>query len=315
MTSKPDVTSIPHSVILPLADEREVFSFQVAAENLPSFSLDFSLYPTFGSKLIGKAVMLPSTFDQIKSHQSFVAPLLDHNLKTIGEVSTFPSSSSRSVALNLERNEKADISPLSLSFSQVAFELSVVRPFIGVQLEIGGRVETYWKSTTVPTFSGLSQDHGRQFQPHRPLSVATSSPLLTGSLAPPPPPLLHGANTENGLVTSTSLSGEYVNIIVQVTKDLVPMVYSEWALPIAGFQLGVCDVTAKQFEALAASLEKRLEDQRGMLDESSSAADWFRTIEGSMSSLETVLSVSPVASRRSFLLSLLSLSPFVDLRN
>lgn len=86
MTSKPDVTSIPHSVILPLADEREVFSFQVAAENLPSFSLDFSLYPTFGSKLIGKAVVLPSAFDHIKSHQSFVAPLLDHNLKTIGEV-------------------------------------------------------------------------------------------------------------------------------------------------------------------------------------------------------------------------------------
>ncbi|KAL7416653.1 hypothetical protein BDY24DRAFT_358213 [Mrakia frigida] len=261
MTSKPDVTSIPHSVILPLADEREVFSFQVAAENLPSFSLDFSLYPTFGSKLIGKAVVLPSAFDQIKSHQSFVAPLLDHNLKTIGEV---------------------------------AFELSVVRPFIGVQLEIGGRVETYWKSTTVPTFSGLSQDHGRQFQPHRPLSVATSSPLLTGSIAPPPPPLSHGANTENGLVTSTSLSGEYVNIIVQVTKDLVPMVFSEWALPIGGFQLGVCDVTAKQFEALATSQEKTLEDQRGMLDEHSSASDWFRTIEGSMSSLETVLSTLPL---------------------
>lgn len=97
MTSKPDVTSIPHSVILPLADEREVFSFQVASENLPSFSLDFSLYPTFGSKLIGKAVVLPSAFDHIKSHQSFVAPLLDHNLKTIGEVSRFdaPKSSGR----------------------------------------------------------------------------------------------------------------------------------------------------------------------------------------------------------------------------
>lgn len=94
------------------------------------------------------------------------------------------------------------------------------------------------------------------------------------------------------------------------------MVFSEWALPIGGFQLGVCDVTARQFEALATSQEKRLEDQRGMLDESSSAADWFRTIEGSMSSLETVLSVSAfvfrfrVASTFSLFLSLFPPLPF-----
>lgn len=86
-TSKPDTTSIPHSVILPLADDKEVFNFQVASESLPEFSLDFSLYPTFGSKLIGRAVVLPSAFDHIKTRQSFVAPLLDHHLKTIGEVS------------------------------------------------------------------------------------------------------------------------------------------------------------------------------------------------------------------------------------
>jgi len=78
---------MPHSVILPLVDERETFDFQVSAENLPQFSIDFSIYPTFGSKVIGKAVVLFSSFDHVNSHQTFVAPLLDHQLKTIGEVS------------------------------------------------------------------------------------------------------------------------------------------------------------------------------------------------------------------------------------
>lgn len=86
MTSKPDITSMPHSVILPLADERETFDFQVSAENLPQFSIDLSIYPTFGSKVIGKAVVLFSSLDHVNSHQTFVAPLLDHHLKTIGEV-------------------------------------------------------------------------------------------------------------------------------------------------------------------------------------------------------------------------------------
>jgi hypothetical protein len=91
-TSKPDTTTIPHSVILPLADDKEVFNFQIATESLPEFSLDFSLYPTFGSKLIGRAVVLTSAFEQIKTRQCFVTPLLDHHLKTIGEVSLAPLS-------------------------------------------------------------------------------------------------------------------------------------------------------------------------------------------------------------------------------
>lgn len=257
MTSKPDVTSVPHSVILPLADEREVFGFQVAAESLPHFSLDFSLYPTFGSKLIGRAVLLASSLDNIKTHQHFVIPLMDHHLKIIGEV---------------------------------AFELSVVRPFVGVQLEIGGRVETYWKSTTVPSFSGFSQDHGRQFQPHRPLSVSTSSPLLTGAPGPPPPVL--GGASDNGLVTSTSLAGEYVNVIVQVTSDLVPVVYYDWALPVEGFQLGVADVKSADFAGLASRTGRTLQARTEMLDDQSSAADWFKAMESSMATLEQVMAVS-----------------------
>jgi hypothetical protein len=134
MTSKTDITSVPHSVILPLADEREVFSFQV--QDLARFTLELSLYPTFGSKVIGRAIVLPSMFTDIQNHQGLVVPLLDHHLKTIGEV---------------------------------AFEVSCIKPFQGAQLEIGGRVETYWKSKVTP--SAPSQDHAHQFQSHRALCL------------------------------------------------------------------------------------------------------------------------------------------------
>ncbi|CDZ97920.1 FOG: Ankyrin repeat [Phaffia rhodozyma] len=263
MTSKPDFTSMPHSVILPLADEREVFNFHVSAQDLPQFALDFSLYPTFGSKVIGKAVVLFSAFEDVKGHQAFVAPILDHHLKTIGEVS---------------------------------FELSVVRPFVGVQLEIGGRVETYWKSTlNVPSFSGVSQDHGRQ--PHRPLSVFTSSPRVGGPTSTPGGQNPVGSsNPEAGLVTSTSLSGKYVHVIVQVTRDLVPVVYSDWELPVDGFQIGVADVTFAQFQKLGQAKGRSIEAlKEKIVGDGSSAGMWHGLIKQSMASLDSILATLPVS--------------------
>ncbi len=113
MTSRPDAstTAIHTTWFLPLADEREVFSFQV--NRLESFSIEWELMPTFGSKVIGKAVALPSSFEGMTDRKRFVLPLQDVYLKVVGEVS---------------------------------FELDFVKPFDSVQLEIGGRVETYWKS-------------------------------------------------------------------------------------------------------------------------------------------------------------------------
>ncbi|KGB78149.3 cyclin-dependent protein kinase inhibitor [Cryptococcus deuterogattii R265] len=144
MTSKSDISAVPHSVILPLADEREVFSFH--AQDLDRFTLELSLYPTFGSKVIGRAVLLPGTWRDIKYHKQLQAPLLDHNLKAIGEV---------------------------------ALEVSCITPFGGAQLEIGGRVETYWKSKVVKGDS--AQDHAH-LAPHKPLSVFSSSGAVAGAM-------------------------------------------------------------------------------------------------------------------------------------
>jgi CDK inhibitor PHO81 len=248
MTSKTDITSVPHSVILPLADEREVFSFQV--QDLARFTLELSLYPTFGSKVIGRAIVLPSMFTDIQNHQGLVVPLLDHHLKTIGEV---------------------------------AFEVSCIKPFQGAQLEIGGRVETYWKSKVTP--SAPSQDHAHQFQSHRPLSVSTSSPALRPPTAAPP----SIPARESALVTASSLSGEYVHIVVQLTKDQVPVLYPGWTLPVPGFDIGVADVSSSQFDSLATSLNRNISGTPNH----QSPAEWCALLRKSMASLEAVLALLP----------------------
>jgi CDK inhibitor PHO81 len=84
MTSKPDTTSPPHSIVLPLSDEKETFAFQL--HTLEDLTLEFSFYPTFGSKTIGRAVALPSAFRNIVNGSSRVLPILDHRLHVIGQV-------------------------------------------------------------------------------------------------------------------------------------------------------------------------------------------------------------------------------------
>jgi len=248
MTSKSDMTAIPHSVIIPLADEREIFSFQV--HDLDKFTLEFSLYPTFGSKVIGRAIVLPSTFRDIRYHKSFSAPLLDHQLKVIGEVT---------------------------------FEVSCIKPFEGAQLEIGGRVETYWKSKVTP--STPARDHAHQYQAHRPLSVSTGSPV-------PRPPALAPTTApprESALVTSSSLSGEYVHIVVQVTKDAVPVAYPGSILPIAGLNIGTSDVSSVQFQSIASQQGRTLPETPA----ASTAGEWHQLLSTCMASLEDVLAILP----------------------
>ncbi|WRT69382.1 uncharacterized protein IL334_006366 [Kwoniella shivajii] len=249
MTSKSDITAVPHSVILPLADEREVFSFQV--QSLERFTLELSLYPTFGSKVIGRAIVLPDTFNDITYHKGIVAPLLDHNLKTIGEV---------------------------------AFEVSCIKPFEGAQLEIGGRVETYWKSKVTP--SQPTQDHAHQFQSHRPLSVSTTSPSLRPPVTAPPA----SNNNESALVTASSLSGEYVHIVIQVTKDFVPVIYSKLKLPIEQLDIAVSDVTCDQFLSIAKSNNLLLTSPS---NHHLTSGEWSELLSTKMSTLDNVLSILP----------------------
>jgi CDK inhibitor PHO81 len=247
MTSKSDTSVVPHSVILPLADAREVFSFQV--QSLERFALEVSLYPTFGSKVIGRATIHPSNFEDIQDHKCFTAFLVDSHLKTIGEV---------------------------------AFEISCIRPFEGAQLEIGGRVETYWKSKVTP--SNPTQDHAHQFQSHRPIGVSAMSPAIR------PSSVAAKSQEEPALVTASSLSGEYIRLEVQVTRDGVPVIYSHFKLPVDGIDVGVSSVTYAQFQALAKAHGRDLPPTAT----ATTIQDWRDTIaKSSMASVEAVLRLVP----------------------
>lgn len=257
ITSKPDSGAIPHSVILPLGDDREIFPFQV--DRVDNFSLEFDIFPTFGSKVIGKGVALPVNFDLSCDQQlrrfgplpngtgsRCILPLFDTHLKVVGEL---------------------------------AFEFAIIRPFQGVQLEIGGRVETYWKSTnTVGPLAAATASASAS------LSVEASSataPTTTG-----------GTGSAPSLITVSSLSGEYVQVVVQVTRDAVPVVFAGWRLPVEGFDLCVADISYDQFRAFG---ERQLRERGEKFDERAwhnmSSVELHRLIHDSYLSLEYVLKV------------------------
>lgn len=293
MTSRPDAsaTYIPHNIVLPLADEREVFSFQVDA--LEKLSIEWELKPTFGSKVIGKAVALPSSFEGMTDRKKFVLPLQDAYLKVVGEVS---------------------------------FEIDFVKPFDGVQLEIGGRVETYWKSllpgTTIPggglrmtptgaggepsslTSPGLANDNtwGSTLSNgagNAAPSTATPSGLSStaqtsssiSSIAGNTSALVPSAGSAS-VVTASSLTGEYLRVTVQVTKDGVAVVHSSYKLPVDAFDVYVGSVTMEQFLAFAQASQRAL-DITAEHGASMTQAEWNEALRGRMITLETLLERLP----------------------
>lgn len=266
MTSRPDASAaaIPHTINLPLADDRESFSFQVEA--LEKFSIEWELMPTFGSKVIGKAVALPSLIDSTTDRKRFILPLQDVYLKVVGEVS---------------------------------FELDCVKPFDGVQLEIGGRVETYWKSTLpgsaavgstqrmTPTAAQLlssGSDTNALGSSSSPAHQATTSTNLASTS--------HNALEVGSIVTATSLSGEHLRIVVQVTKDGVAVAYPDFTLPVAGLDVYVGSVTSDQFTTLALSTQRNLAVSSADILKLG-LADWKLLLRRSMITLEELLTVLP----------------------
>lgn len=276
MTSRPDAsaTAIPHTIVLPLADEREVFSFQV--ESLEKFSIEWELMPTFGSKVIGKAVALSSLFEGITDRKRFVLPLQDVYLKVVGEVS---------------------------------FEMDFVKPFDGVQLEIGGRVETYWKST-LPGSNSAGTGGQQRMTPTGPTggssylsagpdgtSAASGLSASASSITTYTSPSIAAAASalESGMfVTASSLSGEHLRIVVQVTKDGIAVAFPEFTLPVEGLDVYVGSVTGQQFKQFAHHA------QRDMMPDPAAVTkmglvDWKLFIERCMMTLEDLLTLLPIS--------------------
>ncbi|KAF9569404.1 hypothetical protein CPC08DRAFT_623988, partial [Agrocybe pediades] len=123
------------------------------------------------------------------------------------------------------------------------FEINIVTNFKGVTLEVGGDLETYWKSTAVTV------------DPPNPLPAPRMprTPNRMGSLQASP--AHNSIQSGNGqTLTISSLHGSYIYVVIHVTRDLHPVILPEWLLPRSDFDLGVADVTLAQYEAISKSL-------------------------------------------------------------
>ncbi|BDD61908.1 hypothetical protein MAP00_006927 [Monascus purpureus] len=164
---------IPRSIILPIHEESRIVSFHV--DNLATFTVDFEIFPTFGSKVIAKTAALPTVFRAEESSAGSCAlPLFDPRLRSIG---------------------------------QLHFNYQVIKPYHGEPLEIT-HFATYWKAT-----SALDSEH-------------------------------------NGLVTGSSLSGDYVQLFVQLTRDRVPVLYPQYTINHHGVVIPVCHITYSEFRLI-----------------------------------------------------------------
>ncbi|KAG8927295.1 ubiquitin-protein ligase peroxin 12 [Tulasnella sp. 417] len=267
VTPKPDATAAPHTLTLPLASDLETLSFQV--RSLKDLTLEFTFYPTFGSKPIGKAVALPGSLcdeEEIAENSGskhIVLPILDHRLHVIG---------------------------------QIAFASCVVTPFQGAKLEVGGSVETYWKSTAAgPSATPVARLPSRLLFGHAPSRSASS---VTNSAIIGSPIVRAGTASASALpsgvsnVVFSSLSGEYIHAVVQVTRDNVPVVCSAYKLPVDGLDLGVADLTVDQF--LAQAKARRTELPTGVAGKDLSSAEWQKLLRRTTMTLENVLKVLPL---------------------
>ncbi|KAI9794819.1 MAG: phosphate system positive regulatory protein pho81 [Peltula sp. TS41687] len=127
---------IPRNILLPVQEDNRTISFQI--ENLDAFTIDFEIFPTFGTKMIAKTVALSDIFSsRNNSSGQCCLPLFDPRLRAIG---------------------------------QIKFCFQVIKPFRGTSLEITD-FATYWKATaqidsppTAPiTDSSLSSEYVRLY--------------------------------------------------------------------------------------------------------------------------------------------------------
>ena len=210
---------IPRNVILPIHEESRMVSFHI--DNLDTFTVDFEIFPTFGSKVIAKSVALPTVFRAEKSSAgTCILPLFDPRLRSIG---------------------------------QLRFSYQVIKPYHGEPLEIT-HFATYWKAT-----STTDSEH-------------------------------------NGLVTGSSLSGDYVQVFVQLTRDEVPVLYPQYTVNHHGIAIPVCRLTYAQFKSIGADKGVDQSEIAQFLQEhgSEDIAKTHRVLAASFLTLRDVLRYLPI---------------------
>ncbi|KAJ1956830.1 phosphate system positive regulatory protein pho81, partial [Dispira parvispora] len=316
---KPDQGVILRTLMLPLDEDPSVVGFLLPRD--APFNIEFSVYPSFGSKILGKAVVLGSSLG-LTTHQNLPLPTkltVSAGSDVAASASTLSKDRSctsvcKPTRLQSNRSHGSLVCPLLDTHLKVVGEIALgyvlIKPLSGVKLQIGGPIPTYWKSTntthpqhsvgsilnsplstlsmgptsshvaspafpTVPAayLSGGADSHSsgpdastmfalRAPDEASPSLSASNNPTgptksklsrsRSGSgtplTQPHAPPTLVSGNPLIALVTSSSLANEHVHLIVQVTRDFVPVVYPWSQLDIIdGVQLSVTAMTAAQF--------------------------------------------------------------------
>lgn len=88
-----------------------------------------------------------------------------------------------------------------------------------------------------------------------------------------------------------------MHLVVQVTRDLVPVISAEWNIPVvlddqkgSLVDIGVADVSADQFQRLAAQKGNTINASMQNV-QLASASEWQRYLSGSLCTLTDVLKV------------------------
>ncbi|KAF8342028.1 Glycerophosphodiester phosphodiesterase domain-containing protein, partial [Cantharellus anzutake] len=106
--------------------------------------------------------------------------------------------------------------------------------------------------------------------------------------------------TAGNKIALSSLSGEFVHLVIQVTRDFIPVVCPEWNVPFVMndqkeplVDVGVADLSADQFQRLVV-VAGRTSDAKLPLAQLSSASEWQRCLSGSFCTLTEVLKALPL---------------------
>ncbi|KAJ1924418.1 phosphate system positive regulatory protein pho81 [Tieghemiomyces parasiticus] len=208
---KPGSGIIPQTLLLPLEEEQRVVSFQLPI--YAPFSVEFSIFPSFGSKLMGKAVALAPAFGftevvtPVTADTDRDAPWRDDTLPLpalsssqvtgmgdgvgggLSALSGTTTATTTRIVASGRRSRGQVVCPLLDThlrvMGEIAFEYALVKPLADVKLEIGGPVQTYWKATNTThpqhsTSSVLSS-------PLSTLSMGSGGGANRGSFLLPPP--------------------------------------------------------------------------------------------------------------------------------
>ncbi|RPB28530.1 ankyrin repeat protein [Terfezia boudieri ATCC MYA-4762] len=93
-------------------------------------------------------------------------------------------------------------------------------------------------------------------------------------------------------ITGSSLSGEYVRLFVQLTSDLVPVLYPHWTVEVAGLDVPISSITAPQF--ISIGVKNGMYQQRQNLSAVKSAVEAYGVLGSLFLTLEEALKLLPL---------------------